>query len=154
MENFQPVIDELEARAKTTDNPKLQKWLNNSIAVLAELDKRDISPAEFDEPLKTLRRQLDGDTRYEQIRSFYAMLTDTARKKFNLTVPKFYQNQWMVTGWLIFGMPFGFIFSAALGNFAFIGIGIPIGLALGIGIGTEKDKKAKAEGRQLDIIIK
>lgn len=154
MENFQPVIDELEARAKATDNPKLQKWLNNSIAVLAELDKRDISPAEFDEPLKTLRRQLDADTRYEHIRSFYGMLTDTARKKFNLTVPKYYQNQWMGIGMVVFGMPFGFIFSTTLGNFAFIGIGIPIGLALGIAIGTEKDKKAKEEGTQLDIIIK
>jgi len=151
MENLNSVTEELKDRANSADNPKLKMWMNKAIALLNEMQARGVSPKDIDPELKVLRRQLDGDTRYEQIRSFYGMLLDYCRKKLNLVPPKYYQNQWMGLGMMIFGIPFGFMFSSSFDNFAFIGIGLPIGLSLGIAIGTEKDKKAKAEGRQLNI---
>lgn len=151
MEAFQPIIQELQEKEKATADTKLKKWLSHSIQLLTELQERDLPPSAFHECFKVLRRQLDGDTRYEQIRSFYTMLTDVARKKFNLTTPNFYQTQWIGIGMTAFGIPFGLIFSFALDNFAFIGIGIPFGLSIGLALGAGKDKKAKEEGTQLSV---
>ncbi len=149
MENLQPVIEELSKRATTAENEKLKKWLNCSIKVLKVLDDKGVDPKAMDKELKVLRKQLDADTRYEQIRSFYGMLTVFAKKEYNLLPPRYYQNQWMAIGMTAFGLPFGLMFALTLDNMAFLGIGLPIGMSLGIAIGAEKDKKAKAQGLQL-----
>ncbi|NVJ48436.1 MAG: hypothetical protein HWE07_14975 [Cytophagia bacterium] len=151
MENLGEIINELEERASTSDNRSLSKWLSNSAKLLKALDERGVQPSQLEKELGVLRKQLDANTQANMIRSFYGMLLEYARKKLNLVPPKYYQNQWIGIGMVVFGIPFGFMFSTSLDNFAFIGIGLPIGLSMGIAIGTEKDKKAKAEGRQLNI---
>ena len=78
-------------------------------------------------------------------------LQNQLRSEYNLVTPDFYRNLWLGLGMAALGIPFGVAFSAALGNFAFIGIGLPIGLAMGIAIGTSLDKKAKNEGRVLEV---
>lgn len=149
MENFELVINELEDRAKSSDDLKLKKWLTNSANLLRELDDRGIQPSNFAEEIKVLRRQLDADTKANMIRSFYGMMTDSVRKQFGLTTPGYYQTLWMSLGMLVFGIPMGLVFSGALGNYAFLGIGIPIGLSIGIAVGAGKDKKAKEAGKQI-----
>ena len=151
MESFQPVIDELNERANGTNDTKLKKWLNCSSQLVSEFQERGLPVSAFDECFKVLRKQLDGETRYAQIRSFYSMLTDTARNQFQLTTPNYYQSYWMSIGMAAFGVPFGLMFSMALDNFAFFAIGLPFGLSIGLAIGAGKDKKAKDEGTQLNV---
>ena len=152
MENFEPVIEELVTLKTRKPERGIQKWADMSISLLRDLDRRGVSPQEFNEALKTLKRQLDGDTKANMIRSFYAMITDTCRKKFGLVTPNYYQNQWMILGMTVFGLPFGLMFSLALDNFAFFTIGLPIGMPIGIAVGAQKDKKAKEEGLQLSAV--
>ena len=151
MENFQLVIDELNVRASQTEDKKLKKWLSCSSRLLSELQERGLPASDFNECFKILRKQLDGDTRYTQIRSFYTLLTETARKKFNLTTPNYYQTLWMSIGMSVFGIPFGIAFSSALDNYAFFAIGLPFGLSIGLALGAARDKKAKDEGTQLNV---
>ena len=145
------VIQELESRAQSTKDAGLMKWIDCSVKLLRELDRRNIHPSNFEEELKVLRKQLDADTKGNMIGSFYGKMIESVKKKFDLTGPKYYQTQWMSLGMLLFGIPMGVTFSTSLGNYAFIGIGLPIGLSIGLAIGSDKDKKAKEAGKQLNI---
>lgn len=151
MENLSQFIKELEERVALSENKNLSKWLNCSAKLLKALDERGVQPVQLEKELTVLRKQLNANTQPNMIRSFYGMLLEYAKRKLNLVPPKYYQNQWIGIGMIVFGIPFGLMFSTSLDNFAFIGIGLPIGLSMGIAIGAEKDKKAKAEGRQLNI---
>lgn len=65
----------------------------------------------------------------------------------------YYQTLWMSLGLAVFGVPMGVAFSAALGNYAFIGIGLPIGMVIGMAIGRKKDETAKKNGLQLNVNV-
>tara|TARA_B110000285_G_C14957764_1_gene530080 strand:+ start:334 stop:675 length:342 start_codon:yes stop_codon:yes gene_type:complete len=88
----------------------------------------------------------------KQLAKIRSELITTLENEYGLVFKGHYQQKWMLYG-IIFGLPFGTIFSAILKNYAFTGIGLPIGMGIGIAIGAEKDKKAAAEGRVLDLAI-
>ncbi|MCX2743315.1 hypothetical protein OO013_05530 [Mangrovivirga sp. M17] len=71
-------------------------------------------------------------------------------KEIEIVSKNHYRNSWMLLGMLMFGLPFGIIFSLLIDNMAFAGIGLPIGMGIGIAIGTEKDKKYQNENKQLN----
>lgn len=74
-------------------------------------------------------------------------------KELNLVPKNHFRNRWMAIGLSAFGIPFGVVFGASLGNMGYIGIGMPIGMAIGMAIGAGMDKKAFEEGRQLDFEV-
>lgn len=151
MENFKPVIGELEERAKASQDVRLKKWLTSSINLLRELDARGIEPRNFDDELKMLKKQLSANTKTNMIRTFYLRMVDAVRKQFDLTTPNYFQSRWTALGILVFGIPLGLVFSMSIDNYAFLGMGIPVGLAIGIAIGADKDKKAKEAGKLMEI---
>lgn len=151
MENFKPVIGELEERAKASQDVRLKKWLTSSANLLRELDARGIEPRNFEDELKMLKKQLSANTKANMIRAFYLRMVNAVRKQFDLTTPNYFQNRWTALGILVFGIPLGLVFSISIDNYAFLGMGIPVGLAIGIAIGADKDKKAKEAGKLMEI---
>ncbi len=87
----------------------------------------------------------------KQLQKSFSNVLKIAEKDLNLVAKDHYRNMWLAIGMTVFGIPFGLIFGAALGNYGFIGIGLPIGFSIGIAIGTKKDKEAFEQGRQLNV---
>lgn len=82
-----------------------------------------------------------------------AHILKTLEKRLKIVPINFYQNNWMIIGMSVFGIPLGVAFGLSQDNMAFIGIGLPLGMVIGIAIGKSMDKKAKEENRQLNVEI-
>ena len=159
MENFELVIDELRKKAdlskssKSDYNKELRKRLSHAANIFEELDQKTIDPKPFDSLLKRLKEILSRtEIKVVEIIKFNKALLKFIQKEYGLTTKNYYQTQWMVLGMIIFGLPFGLMYSLALDNFAFFGIGLPIGMPIGLALGAAKDKKAKEEGLQLSTV--
>jgi len=149
MENFKPVIEELEKRKKEPLKKSVDRAISGMVKLLKALDVRAISPAEVDEHIKTLRNVLNEPLKATKINGVYNNIIRKIYKDHKLVAPDYYRNLWMVIGMTAFGMPIGVAIFAATGNAAFISIGLPMGMPIGMAIGMQMDKKAAAEGRAL-----
>lgn len=75
----------------------------------------------------------------------------TVAKNDKLYTENYHQHNWLAIGMGAFGLPIGLAFSAASGNYGFVGLGLPIGLSIGIALGTHLDKKAAKAGKQIKL---
>ena len=149
MENFKPVIEELEKRQKEPQSKTVDRALSDLIKLLKALDLRGISPREIDEHLKELKRILNGPLKARYISGVYHAIKRQIHKDHKLVTPGYYRNLWMVLGMTVFGMFIGNILFAITGNAVYISMGLPMGLPLGIALGMYLDKKAMEEGKVL-----
>ena len=149
MENFEPVIEELEKRRKEPLKKSVDRALCGLVKLLKSLDVRGISPAEVDAEMKSLRNLLNDTLRASYIQRIYNSIIRKIYKEHRLVAPNYYRNLWMVIGMGAFGMPFGIFLFTLTGNAAYISIGMPIGMPIGMAIGAQMDKKAADEGRAL-----
>ena len=149
MENFKPVIDELEKRRSEPQSKSIDRALCGITNLIKALDDKGISPSAINEQLKKLKGILSTTLSAKAINAVYHAIQRKVYKDHKLVTPKYYQNLWMVLGMTVFGMPIGIAIFTATGNAAFISIGMPIGLPLGLAIGVQLDKKAMEEGKAL-----
>lgn len=148
MHSIPNLIDQLQTKV-LVGNEKLVAPL---IGLLKTIEEPKYKQEDFEPILQRIPHALQLEKpSLKQLRSIKADIIRVFQKEYGMTTPNYYQTQWMVLGMTVFGMPFGIVFSTALGNFAFIGLGLPIGMSVGIAIGNAKDKKAKEEGKVINI---
>jgi len=149
MENFKPVIEELEKRRSEANDKKVDRSLCGMTQLIKALEQRDLPPSAINEELKKLKNILSSELSAKAINGLYRTIVNKILKEHKLVTPKYYQNLWMVLGMTAFGMPIGVLVFTMTGNAAFISIGLPIGMPIGMAIGMQMDKKAREEGRAL-----
>lgn len=149
MENFKPVIEELEKRLSEPQSKSVNHALSSLTKLIKALEDKGVSPTAINEQLKKLKDILNSALRARAIHGVYHGIQQKIFKDLKLVTPKYYQNLWMVLGMTVFGMPLGIIIFTTTGNAAFISLGIPIGLPIGMAIGMQLDKKAMDEGKAL-----
>ncbi len=87
----------------------------------------------------------------KSIQKTYTNILKSLKNELKYVSINHYKTLWMVLGMSVFGLPIGIVFSAALGNYGFLGLGLPIGILIGFIYGTKLDKKAEADDLQLNI---
>ena len=87
MENFKPVIEELEKRQKEPQSKTVDRALSDLIKLLKALDLRGISPREIDEHLKELKRILNGPLKARYISGVYHAIKRQIHKDHKLMIP-------------------------------------------------------------------
>lgn len=152
--NINTHLEKLRVLLIKTENKKEQRALNKLIVLFEDLEQKNLTLIQEHQSVAVLKNyeKLYTQTLDKKLlRAFRADLLKSLKKDFSLIPKNYYMTLCMSLGMLFFGLPFGFIFSITLDNFAFIGIGLPIGLSIGLAIGMTMDEKAKKEGRQLNV---
>ena len=137
-------------------NEKLQAAIAQFDALIQELNTRAM-PDEVCEEINEEIRQINAQkatraaTLIKMLDSKRLKIYRILEKKLKWVVKNHYRNLWMILGMSAFGLPIGYAFSIAIGNWAFLAMGLPIGMPIGMAIGAQMDKKAEQQGRQLNI---
>jgi len=142
-------------KAETLNNKKLTDAYKKINLLVDELNKKDI-PDELVSSINTTIKDIDTFEGLEKklmktINKTYSNVCNMVNKELGIVGKNYYLVIWMLIGMAVFGIPFGFMFSYMLGNYAFIGLGFSMGMPLGLAIGFYKDKMAAKENRQIDI---
>jgi hypothetical protein len=151
MTTYNEILDALSSKEKSTKDEVIANWSKKNADLIIAIKKRDIAEQDMANDFASLYHILSGDHDGKKLRLFYNQLLAKMKKEYQLITPKHYLKLFMLLGMTLFGVPFGFIFGAALGNMAFFGIGLPIGMPIGMAIGALKDKKALEQGKVLEI---
>lgn len=149
MENFAPVIEELEKRSKEPHDKKVSRSLSCMLKLINALEAHPVPPKVVNDQLKELKTHLGQTLNHKVLTRINRSILSKVQKELNLVTPGYYQTQWMSLGMLMFGVPVGMAIFLATNNIAFMSIGLPIGMPIGMAIGLGMDKKAQREGRAL-----
>ncbi len=148
-------ITKLKKRQLVEPNKKLSKEFQKMENLIEALGKKVI-PADvlayINDDIKLVNSFSGTDKELTKfLRKTHSKILKFVEKELKLVAKNHYLTLWMAIGISVFGISMGTVFSAVLGNAAYIGIGIPIGMVLGLVIGTNLDKNAEIEGKQLDL---
>ncbi|WP_296701536.1 hypothetical protein [Algoriphagus sp.] len=144
----------LTTRTSFEENPKLAKPASKLRSLLASIEEKEI-PVSIEGKINEI---ITGANDFpgpdplliKQIKVAQTSILKLLEKELSIFPKNHFQQQWMILGMTVFGLPMGVVFGMSLGNLAFLGIGLPIGMAIGIAVGNSKDKEVEKEGRQLD----
>lgn len=150
-------IKELNKRSEIENNKRLVNKYKFFEDLISELNKKEI-PSEI---VESINREIDETNSFSDsnkdllklLKKKQTSILELIEKELKLVLKNHYRNRWMAIGIGAFGVPFGVVIGASLGNMAFIGIGIPIGMAIGIAVGTAKDKESLDNGKQLNLEV-
>ncbi|PCI34913.1 MAG: hypothetical protein COB60_05180 [Flavobacteriaceae bacterium] len=148
-------LQQLNIQTNSLQNEGLIKETNKMNALIAALEAKEVPET----IISTINTQIDAlnaltSTEKKIRKSFHnthCTILKSLEKELKYVSKNHYRNLWMALGMSVFGLPLGVAFSAAIGNYGFIGIGLPIGMVIGMAYGTKLDKKAEADGLQLNI---
>ena len=151
-------IIKVDERSDVISSPKMASRIAVFRKLLLELRKKSIPEeiiASINKELKDLNTFSGSGKDYMRLqKKVQSRIIKLIEKELKIVPINYYRNTWLAIGMSVFGIPFGIVMGASLGNMAFIGIGLPIGMAIGIAIGKSMDDKARENGRQLDIEMK
>ena len=138
-------ISFLENSKKQTIKKTRIKSYNTYIAILTDLQSKELSQEEFQEIEKQLDNlQLNSKLSFKELNRNFTKLKEFLKVKFSLTVEGHYTSLGIALG-LCFGIPIGAMIESYIGA----SLGMTLGMLIGIAIGKSMDSKAETHGNSL-----
>jgi hypothetical protein len=130
---------------KETNKKSRIKSYKTFIAVLTDLQSKDLSQEEFQEIEKQLENlQLSSKPRFKELNRNFSKLQQFLKVKFSLTIEGHYTSLGIAIG-MCFGIPIGAMIESYIGA----SLGMTLGMLIGIAIGKSMDSKAEIYGNSL-----
>lgn len=138
-------ISFLEKAKKQTNKKSRIKSYDTFIAILTDLQSKDLNEEEFQEiEMQLDKLQLNAKLSFKELNKNFTKLKEFLKVKFSLTVEGHYTSLGIAIG-MCFGIPIG----ALIENYIGASIGMTLGMLIGIAIGKSMDSKAEIFGNSL-----
>lgn len=143
------VVNFLEKAKKQTNKKARIKSYNTFIAVLTDLQSKDLNEDEFLEIEKQLDKlQLTSKLSFKELNRKFTKLKEFLKIKFSLTIEGHYTSLGIAIG-MCFGIPIGALIESYIGA----SLGMTLGMLIGIVIGKSLDSNADVHGNSLKITL-
>ncbi len=135
----------LENAKKRTDKKSQRKSYETFIAILTDLNTKELDQEQFQTIEKQLDNlQLNSQTTFRKLKHNFSKLQQFLKVKFSLTE----EGHFTSLG-IALGMCFGIAFGAVVERYIGASIGMTVGMLIGIAIGKTMDSRAEIHGKAL-----